>query len=482
MAAKRSLTFYHQVSTKSARAERVRERPTPPGMLVAWSWLLTSATAIHGPILTARTRRVCIARAGPAIALFGSTDDVLRELDALKPTLSYQGWQRDVAEVESAYTRYSHSSSLPARTLAKVRRKQQLHDGDRSDALLRQLDMLKPTLSYPGWQRDVAEVERDYTRHSHGSSVPARTLAKVRWKQHLHDVGRNDAFLRELDALKPTLSYEGWQRDVDKVERDYAEYPGSAISASTLAKVRWKQHLHDRVHKASPPPPPPIANTEVPPPPLSDATSTVMPTASCARITRTDAGTLEIYIPPGRTTLSETDEVATIGVLLSALLPAAFVFDLPRLLAPLLSFGVGLFLKRRLINPTADTTLTIGQYAWKLRRTVAGVVTQEEEGATDTLRGADTLLLFRHRGVYRTELRLYAAGKQAVIMDVVLQSSEEGDALAANVNAYLHGLETAPENDAGEEIKQEAVEGSLNSPRAHGGVRARMLAHVRRWW
>ena len=121
---------------------------------------------------------------------------------------------------------------------------------------------------------------------------------------------------------------------------------------------------------------------------------------------------------------------------------------------------------------------------WKLRRTVAGVVTQEEEGATDTLRGADTLLLFRHRGVYRTELRLYAAGKRAVRMDVVLQSPEEGDALAANVNAYLQGLETAPENDAGEEIKQEAVEGegSLNSPRAHGGVRARMLAHVRRWW
>ena len=141
-------------------------------------------------------------------------------------------------------------------------------------------------------------------------------------------------------------------------------------------------------------------------------------------------------------------------------------------------------MKRRLIDPAADTTLTIGQYAWKLRRTVAGVVTQEEEGATETLRGTDTLLLFKHRGVYRTELRLYAAGKQAVRMDVVLQSPEEGDALAANVNAYLQGLETAPETDVGEESKQGEVEGegSRDSPRAHGGVRARMLAHVRRWW
>ena len=69
-------------------------------------------------------------------------------------------------------------------------------------------------------------------------------------------------------------------------------------------------------------------------------------------------------------------------------------------------------------------------------------------------------------------------------MDVVLQSPEEGDALAANVNAYLQGLETAPETDAGEVIKQGEVEGegSRDSPRAHGGVRARMVAHVRRWW
>ena len=234
-------------------------------------------------------------------------------------------------------------------------------------------------------------------------------------------------------------------------------------------------------------PPPPIPNAEVPRLPLPGATSTDMPTASCARISRTDAGTLEIYIPPGRTTLSVEDEVATIGVLLSAFLysPLADAANLPRLLAPLLSFGVGLVMKRRLIDPAADTTLTIGQYAWKLRRTVAGVVTQEEEGATETLRGTDTLLLSKHRGVYRTELRLYAAGKQAVRMDVVLQSPEEGDVLAANVNAYLQGLETAPKNDAGEEIKQGGAvegEGSLNLPRAHGGFGARILAHVRRWW
>ena len=398
---------------------------------MAWSWLLASATGLRGPIPTTRTRQVCIARAGPAIALFGKSrgnDLVLRELDTLKPTLSYQGWQRDVAEVESDYTKYS-GSRIPASTLAKVRKKQQLHDGDRGDALLRELDTLKPTLSYQGWQRDVAEVERYWAMFSRSSSTPA----------------------------------------------------------STLAMVRKKQQLHERVHKVTSPPPPPIANAEVPPLPLPGATSTDMPTASCARISRTDAGTLEIYIPPGRTTLSVEDEVATIGVLLSAFLysPLADAANLPRLLAPLLSFGVGLVMKRRLIDPAADTTLTIGQYAWKLRRTVAGVVTQEEEGATETLRGTDTLLLFKHRGVYRTELRLYAAGKQAVRMDVVLQSPEEGDVLAANVNAYLQGLETEPKNDAGEEIKQGGAvegEGSLNLPRAHGGFGARILAHVRRWW
>ena len=195
---------------------------------MAWSWLLASATGLRGPIPTTRTRRVCIARAGPAIALFGKSrgddDLVLRELDALKPTLSYQGWQRDVAEVESDYARYS--VSIAARTLAKVRKKQQLHDGDRGHPLLRELDALKPTLSYQGWQRDVAEVESDYARYS------------------------------------------------------------VSIAASTLAMVRKKQQLHERVHKVTSPPSPPIAinNAEVPPLPLPGATSTDMPTASCARI------------------------------------------------------------------------------------------------------------------------------------------------------------------------------------------------------
>ena len=117
--------------TSNSRERGARSRAPHARMLVAWSWLLASATGLRGPIPTTRTRQVCIARAGPAIALFGKSrgnDLVLRELDTLKPTLSYQGWQRDVAEVESDYTKYS-GSRIPASTLAKVRKKQQLHDG-----------------------------------------------------------------------------------------------------------------------------------------------------------------------------------------------------------------------------------------------------------------------------------------------------------------------------------------------------------------
>ena len=44
-----------------------------------------------------------------------------------------------------------------------MRRKQRLHEGDRSDAVLQLvLDDVKRGLSYTGWETDVDRVERDW--------------------------------------------------------------------------------------------------------------------------------------------------------------------------------------------------------------------------------------------------------------------------------------------------------------------------------
>ena len=44
--------------------------------------------------------------------------------------------------------------------VGKMRRKQCLHEGDRSDAALQMLDDVKQGLTYAGWEEDVGVVER----------------------------------------------------------------------------------------------------------------------------------------------------------------------------------------------------------------------------------------------------------------------------------------------------------------------------------
>ena len=106
----------------------------------------------------------------------------------------------------------------------------------RSHAHLRALDALKPTLSYPGWRQDVAKAEQ---YHAQYPSLVNDHLAAMRKKQAMHGGDRSHAHLRALDALKPTLSYPGWQQDVAKAEQYHAQYP--SLVNDHLAAMRKKQ-------------------------------------------------------------------------------------------------------------------------------------------------------------------------------------------------------------------------------------------------
>ena len=55
----------------------------------------------------------------------------LRDVYELAPLLTYDGWEKDVHGVERMWTR---GSSFIPEELGKMRRKQSLHEGDRSDA------------------------------------------------------------------------------------------------------------------------------------------------------------------------------------------------------------------------------------------------------------------------------------------------------------------------------------------------------------
>ena len=103
-------------------------------MCGVWLSLLASATALCFPAVLGH--RSCVARVNPAMARLakpmafgqwrsGNGDpDLLQALDAIEPTLSYQGWHKDVAEIEERYIQ----GLVPSEAFCELRRKQERHD------------------------------------------------------------------------------------------------------------------------------------------------------------------------------------------------------------------------------------------------------------------------------------------------------------------------------------------------------------------
>ena len=76
----------------------------------------------------------------------------------MKTALSYDGWRLDADEAEKQHATRPYSREA-SDILDSMRRKQQLHSGDRSHPFIRKLDALTPTLSYAGWEEDARMIE-----------------------------------------------------------------------------------------------------------------------------------------------------------------------------------------------------------------------------------------------------------------------------------------------------------------------------------
>ena len=396
-----------------------------PMLAVALSWL-AGASAFYGPAV--RIRRVCttreIGRAAPAVASLGellrgnaSDQAALRELDELQ--LSYMGWPKDIAELEVTYV---NTPWLVPGGAVRLRRKQQVHDGDHSI-----IDhSTKEHSAAPGARRLVV---RWYTTHAAGGV--ARQVETSR---------------QDLVKLKRVLTYQGWQADAAVLDEAYIEgrfQRLAEIAPFQLAKMCRQQQVHERRLKQE------AAR-------LSDILN-----ASPASLSYTDAGTLAIYIPPRAREQGGIlkDAIFVFGAGWVCQYWARSLFTpiaLPVVLSVIRCVKYGLIaidLKQNLIDPATDTTLTIGRYEWRLRRTVAGVVTREVEGSTDTLLSADTqpwgkmrrwfrysTQVSHHNRNHLAELRLNQAdGDQSVLIDAELHPWEVAT-LAAKVNAHLEGL------------------------------------------
>ena len=124
-------------------------------------------------------------------------------------------------------------------------------------------------------------------------------------------------------------------------------------------------------------------------------------------------------------------------------------------------FSSAYIFKRDVIEPATDTTITIGKYEWTVvRRTMAGVVTFDKQGATDQLRRdwsdsfaaytSDSRIAPEHREWTRTinELGVYA--KSSRDAQITLEGNKElvgvyvnfrvSSELFAKVSAHLQGL------------------------------------------
>ena len=348
---------------------------------------------------------------------------------------------------------------------------------------------------------------------------------------------RDLKFLRQLDELKPTLSYEGWQKDLETAESLFVSQPNAALSR--LDEMRREQLLYDYKSGRAPPPPPPppgalppqpadISNLEAElrrvyrrglarkdysitraklrelikttaetapvmalqdpeemalrlelvqiqdeeinqdededGPQATDSTrSAAMPAASLGstkydgyELSYTDAGTLQIYIPAKGAGVWDKAAATTVTVAsmfttrkLVRAVPLAAAAAAGTAAAPalvvLLLFdlfsigGAGYVCKETIIEPATDTTITIGRYEWTVvRRTVAGVVTFDKQGATEgliqdywalvKLAESDEELSDTEKGVrFKKELKLLKEGEGlfCVLKQIARDPNEE---------------------------------------------------------
>jgi len=177
-----------------------------------------------------------VAEQEPKVAPRGRCHPELRALDALQ--LTYPGWQLDKQKAEEAHFGEAGLSSFVSveKQIQAMREKQAAHDAGRMHPNLVALDTV--TWSYPGWQKDKEFAEKSHFYHT---GAFESDIMKMRKKQEMHNGNRSHPNLQALDALH--LTYPGWQNDRAKAEWTHCEYP--LLFASDLERMEHKKQLHD---------------------------------------------------------------------------------------------------------------------------------------------------------------------------------------------------------------------------------------------
>jgi hypothetical protein len=103
------------------------------------------------------------------------------------PLMTYDGWEHDVKVEENLWAEGYTTAESIERSVEKMRRRQCLHEGDRSDAVLQVLHGATQGLTYPGWEQNVEREESLWVEGwTTAASIKLRVL-QMRRSQRLHD-------------------------------------------------------------------------------------------------------------------------------------------------------------------------------------------------------------------------------------------------------------------------------------------------------
>lgn len=131
-------------------------------------------------------------------------------------TFSYPMWEKDNALVEKTLSISSNTSAkkYAAQKVKAMKNKQYLHDGgEKLHPGIAKIQ--KPgAFTYDGFDQDMKEAFKQYML-GHDEIVD-RLVSQIELKQNVHDGNRSDPILVELDSL--TFCYPGWKDDKDQVE------------------------------------------------------------------------------------------------------------------------------------------------------------------------------------------------------------------------------------------------------------------------
>ena len=175
------------------------------------------------------------------------------QLDAvISGGLDYDGWQKDVADAEDNCVNYLGLFDRSFARI--VRRQAVFDSGLAGPVAPEVItlgfllvdELLAEGISYPKWEEDVVSLKRQIVDHD---SDPADELAKMRRRQRYHEGDRTfNPEIIQLDAvISGGLDYDGWQKDLADAEDNCVNYVG--LFDRSLDRILSRQSVHTRMEE-----------------------------------------------------------------------------------------------------------------------------------------------------------------------------------------------------------------------------------------